>query len=103
MTGNIPRGGNCDNFFTQPISDDFKAVVVVGTAVEGSQPRHELQASPCIDVIKMGTRRLFPSLCVSQTFGFRTDAWWSNMGALLLLMHAFLTSTFLLLRFRGRP
>ncbi|GIL74182.1 hypothetical protein Vretifemale_4181, partial [Volvox reticuliferus] len=40
---------------------------------------------------------------VLQTFGFRTDAWWSDVGALLLLMCAFLTSTFLLLRFRGRP
>ncbi|GIL42172.1 hypothetical protein Vafri_236 [Volvox africanus] len=40
---------------------------------------------------------------VLQTFGFRTDAWWTDVGALLLLMCAFLTSTFLLLRYRGRP
>ncbi|EFJ49894.1 hypothetical protein VOLCADRAFT_104135 [Volvox carteri f. nagariensis] len=35
------------------------------------------------------------------TFGFRTDAWWNDVGALLVLMCAFLTSTFLLLRYRG--
>ncbi|KXZ50395.1 hypothetical protein GPECTOR_16g568 [Gonium pectorale] len=40
---------------------------------------------------------------VLQTFGFRSDAWLRDVGCLLCLMVAFLTSTFLLLRYRGRP
>ncbi|GFR46198.1 hypothetical protein Agub_g7729, partial [Astrephomene gubernaculifera] len=40
---------------------------------------------------------------VLQTFGFRTDAWLADVAGLLLLMCFFLASTFLLLRYRGRP
>ena len=40
---------------------------------------------------------------VLETFGFATNAWLSDVAGLLALMAAFLATTFLLLRYRGRP
>lgn len=39
-----------------------------------------------------------PPLASSQVFGFRNDTYWKDVGGLLLLLMAFLTSTLLLLR-----
>lgn len=40
---------------------------------------------------------------VLSTFGFATHAWWSDVWGLVLLMLTFLATTFLLLRYKGRP